>query len=63
MYTWEGMRKLRADEIFSKIRDGGLSGYYLLYDDGTESCIDDGYKEADIIGHLLNGGEIGEEKE
>ena len=63
MYTLSGMRKLSVDEVLDKIADGQLVGYYLLYDDNTEAEIEPGYKPEDILRHLSNGMEIGEEIE
>lgn len=63
MYTWSGMRKLNADEIFWRLDHGRFDGLFLLYDDNTEAVLDGDYDINDVLRHLQLGGEIGEEIE
>ena len=56
-------RELTEEEIRKAEETTGLAGYFILYSDGTEAIIEEGYDPAAI--HKLLAGEcaIGEEKE
>lgn len=63
-YEWNGMRRIPWGEIKDIARrKSGLSGYFLLHDDGTESMIGDNTSWVDIVEHYENGGEFGKEIE
>lgn len=49
-YTWKGMRKLTIEEAqaIDINEPGGLTGYFILRKDGSESLIEDGYTWEEI---------------
>lgn len=59
-YKWLGMRKIPWEEIKKIHEEQGLQGYYKLYDDDSESLIED-YSWEEIEEHYIKGGEFGEE--
>lgn len=61
-YTWDGMKKISWMKVSWLHSNGGLVGYFKLYPDGTEAQIEPGYTWDEILSHLKNGGEFGEEK-
>lgn len=60
MYTWKGMKKLSASEVYHKWKDNGLVGLYKLYDDGTESMIEEPLTAEEALA-LASFCEVGEE--
>ena len=60
-YNKKGMRKLSFDDVKKRVARGEITGCYFLYSDGTESVIDEGNGWSEIMQHIDNGGEIGEE--
>ena len=61
-YKWQGMKKLSWGEVKKLHENGGLAGYFMLYPDGSEGQIENGYDWRDIEAHHLNGGDFGTEK-
>lgn len=62
-YTWLGMEKLTWEDVQELHKKGELFNgqYYKLYDDETESQIDEHCTWADILEHEQKGGEFGSE--
>ena len=60
-YKWLGMRRLDWEEVKRLHGNGGLTGYFMLYPDGSEGQIGSGYDWRDIEVHHLNGGGFGDE--
>lgn len=62
-YRWDGMNILSWTDCNAAEMSEGLVGYFLLYPDGTESLIEDGYSWEDIKSHYEKGGQVGKEKQ
>lgn len=60
-YTWPGMKKLSWEEVQHIHKTTGLTGYFILYSDETESEIDADYKWSDIEDLYMKGAEFGYE--
>lgn len=60
-YTWCGMKKMSWRDVLELHDREELVGCFLLYPDGTEAEIEDGYDFEEIIRHHQSGGEFGYE--
>lgn len=60
-YKWRGMKNITWAEVLERFINDELIGCFLLYDDGTEAMIEEGYNWNDIEKHYYNGGEFGVE--
>ena len=58
-YTWSGMKKISFEEVMQRHKQDELVGCFKLYDDESESQIEEGYNLQEIINHYEFGGEFG----
>ena len=61
-YEWDGMKKLSFAEVERLHKIGELCGCMYLFDDNTESYIEETYTWEEIKRHYECGGEFGREK-
>lgn len=59
VFKLNGLMILPESAVERLIDNGGLTGYYAIYPDGTESMIEDGYSAEDIRQKQQNGVQFG----